>query len=66
MHIIRKVILTLRENEKYEIIKKLIDTNGNKQTAALKIGCTKRTINRLIAGYKKSGKAFFVHGSHAH
>lgn len=66
MHIIRKVILTLRENEKYEIIKKLIDTNGNKQTAALKIGCTKRTINRLIAGYKKSGKTFFVHGNHAH
>ncbi|MGL5260497.1 MAG: ISNCY family transposase, partial [Lachnospiraceae bacterium] len=35
-------------------------------TAALKIACTKRHINRLIAGYKASGKAFFVHGNHAH
>lgn len=66
MHIIRKVILTLKENEKYQIIKKLVDTSGNKQTAALKIGCTIRHINRLIDGYKKSGKAFFVHGNHAH
>jgi hypothetical protein len=56
----------MTENEKYQIIKKLVDTNGNKQTAALKIGCTPRHINRLIAGYKKSGKAFFVHGNHAH
>ena len=62
----RKVNLTMTENEKYQIIKKLVDTNGNKQTAALKIGCTPRHINRLIAGYKKSGKAFFVHGNHAH
>nr|WP_230399281.1 ISNCY family transposase [Novisyntrophococcus fermenticellae] len=66
MYIIRKVILTLTENEKYQIIKKLVDTNGNKQTAALKIGCTLRHINRLINGYKKLGKAFFVHGNHAH
>ncbi|QBE94809.1 hypothetical protein PMF13cell1_02832 [Blautia producta] len=64
--LIRKVILTLNENEKYLTIKKLVDTNGNKQTAALKIGCTTRHINRLIAGYKDSGKAFFVHGNHAH
>lgn len=56
----------MTENEKYQIIKKLVETSGNKQTAALKIGCTKRHINRLIAGYKKSGKAFFVHGNHAH
>ena len=56
----------MNENEKYQIIKKLVDTDGNKQTAALKIDCTKRHINRLIAGYKHSGKAFFVHGNHAH
>jgi len=66
VHTIRKVILTLKENEKYEIIKKLVDTDGNKQTAALKIGCTKRHINRLIIGYKNYGKEFFVHGNHAH
>jgi len=51
------------ENEKYQIIKRLADTNGNKQTACLKIGCSLRHINRLIVGYKDSGKAFFVHGN---
>lgn len=56
----------MTENEKYQIIKTLIDTDGNKQMAALKIGCTKRHINRMVAGYRKSGKTFFVHGNHAH
>lgn len=37
---------------KYEIIKKLVDTNGNKKIAALKIGCSIRHINCLIKGYK--------------
>lgn len=56
----------MKENEKYQVIKKLVDTNGNKQAAALKIGCTPRHVNRLIAGYKQSGKSFFIHGNHAH
>lgn len=47
-------------------IKKLVDSNGNKQSAALKLGCTTRHVNRLIAGYRASGKAFFVHGNHCH
>ena len=51
------------ENHKYEIIKKLVDSNGNKKTAALKIGCSDRHINRLIKGYNEKGKAFFVHGN---
>jgi len=51
------------ENQKYEIIKKLVDTNGNKKSAALKIGCSDRHINRLIKGYKDEGKAFFIHGN---
>ena len=63
MNIIRKVILTMDENHKYEIIKKLVDSNGNKKTAALKIGCSDRHINRLIKGYNEKGKAFFVHGN---
>lgn len=52
------------ENQKYEIIKKLVDTSGNKKTAALKISCSDRHINRLIKGYKEQGKAFFIHGNH--
>jgi len=53
----------MNENEKFQIIKKLVDTNGNKQTACLKIGCSLRHVNRLIIGYKESGKQFFVHGN---
>ena len=63
MDTIRKVLLTMDENQKYEIIKKLVDTNGNKKTAALKIGCSDRHINRLIKGYQEKGKAFFIHGN---
>lgn len=61
---IRKVDLNMREQEKYEIIKKLVETNGNKKRAALKIGCTQRHINRLIQRYKKEGKSAFIHGNH--
>ena len=44
----RKVELRMNEQNKYEIIKKLIETNGNKKRAATRLGCTVRTINRLI------------------
>ena len=51
----RKVELRMNEEYKYEIIKKLVDTNGNKKRAASKLGCTVRTINRLIIKYKERG-----------
>lgn len=60
---IRKVLLTMDENQKYEIIKKLVESNGNKNNAALKLNCSLRHVNRMIAGYKTLGKAFFVHGN---
>lgn len=59
----RKVVLTLKEKEKYDVIKKLVETNGNKKRAASKLKLTVRQINRLIAGYKEFGKEFFVHGN---
>lgn len=59
----RKVVLTLKEQEKYDVIKKLVETNGNKKRAANKLRITERQINRLIAGYKEFGKQFFVHGN---
>lgn len=59
----RKVTLTMDENKKYEIIKKLVDTNGNKQRAAIELDCTVRHINRMIKGYQEKGKVFFVHGN---
>ena len=53
----------MKEQKNYEIIKKLVDTKGNKNKAALKLDCTTRHINRLIKGYESEGKAFFLHGN---
>ena len=57
----RKVFLTMKEQEKYEVIKKLVETDENKNRAALKLGCTVRNVNRLIIVYKTEGKSGFVH-----
>lgn len=35
----------MREEEKYLVIKKLIETDGNKKRAALTLGCMVRHIN---------------------
>lgn len=59
----RKVELRMNEQFKYETIKKLVETNGNKKTAAIKLNCTVRTVNRLITKYKQLGKEAFVHGN---
>lgn len=59
----RKVILNMNEEKRFEVIKKLVDTNGNKKNAALKLGCSQRHINRMIAGYKKDGKSYYIHGN---
>jgi len=60
---IRKVDLRMNENAKYKIIKKLVDSNGNKRRAAIELNCTVRHINRMIIGYKEKGKNFFIHGN---
>lgn len=59
----REVLLSMDELEKYEIIKRLVDNNGNKKNAAAHIGCTLRTVNRLILKYTCHGKSGFVHGN---
>lgn len=45
------------EQLKYEVIKGLADhpDTENKDRAALKLGCTRRHINRMLAGYRKKG-----------
>lgn len=55
--------LRMNEEYKYKIIKKLVETNGNKKNAAIKLNCDIRTINRLIIRYKQKGKAGFIHGN---
>ena len=59
----RKVDLTMDENKKYKVIKKLVETDGNKKRAAIELNCTIRHINRMISGYLAYGKEFFVHGN---
>lgn len=59
----RKVELRMNETYKYEIIKKLYETNGNKKAAATKLKCSERNINRLLVKYKEEGKASFIHGN---
>ena len=58
------IVLTMKENDKFEVIKKLVDNNGNKNNAAIKLGLSKRSINRLILNYKKFGKVAFRHKNH--
>ena len=63
VRLMRKVDLTVTEEEKYLTIKKLVETNGNKRAAALKLDCSVRHINRMIKSYKEYGKEFFLHGN---
>ena len=53
----------MNEQKKYEVIKKLKETNGNKKRAAAELGCTLRHVNRMLKGYEVYGKAFFSHGN---
>ena len=59
----RKVELRMKEQKKYDVIKELVDHNGNKKRAALKLGITERQVNRLIIKYKERGKQGFIHGN---
>ena len=59
----RKEELRMNEQEKYEVIKELVDHNGNKNRASKKLGISRRQIDRLIIKYKENGKSAFIHGN---
>lgn len=59
----RKVKLRMNEQEKYNVIKELVDHNGNKNRASKKLGLSRRQIDRLIIIYKEKGKSGFIHGN---
>lgn len=59
----RKVELRMNEQQKYEIIKELVEHKGNKNRAAKKLGISRRQIDRLIIKYNEKGKSAFVHGN---
>ena len=50
----RKVVLRMNEYNKYLIIKNLVDNNGNKNNAAIKLNLSRRQIDRLIIIYTAS------------
>ena len=54
--LIRKVLLTMDEQTKYETIKYLADhPDANKTRAAIMLNCSYRHVNRLLAEYKEHG-----------
>ena len=59
----RKVELRMNEKEKYDVIKELVDHNRNKNRAAMKLGISRRQVDRLIIKYKENGKYAFIHGN---
>ena len=59
----RKVELRMKEQNKYDVIKELVDHGDNKDRVALKLGISKRQVNRLIIIYKEKGKSGFIHGN---
>ena len=63
---IRKTKLKMNEQEKYKVIKELVEHNGNKNRASKKLGISKRQIDRLIIKYKEKGKSSFIHGNRGH
>ena len=50
----RKVVLTLKEQKKYDVIKELVIHNGCKKRVTLKLCITEWQINCLIIIYKKT------------
>ena len=54
----------MKKEDQYRWIKDYVDHPWkNKLRIALKFSVSLRTVNRWIAGYKKHGKSFFVHGN---
>lgn len=59
----KEVKLRMNEQEKYNVIKELVDHNGNKNRAAKKLDISRRQVDRLIIKYNEKGKSAFVHGN---
>ena len=62
----KEVKLRMNEQEKYEVIKELVDQKGNKNRASKELDISRRQIDRLIIKYKEGGKSAFVHGNRGH
>lgn len=59
----RKVILKMNEQEKYENIKLTSEGKISKRRCSIKLGISTRQVNRLLNKYKREGKKAFIHGN---
>lgn len=59
----RKVILKMNEQEKYENIKQTLEGKITKRRCSIKLGISIRQVNRLLDKYKRGGKKAFIHGN---
>ena len=59
----RKINLTMNEENKYQIIKEVADGKLKKTTAEVRLNLSRRQINRLVQVYQTQGKAGFIHGN---
>lgn len=59
----RKVELRMREQEKYDIIKRVANKEMSVLTASVNLRCTTRSVYNLVKIYKEKGKEGFVHGN---
>lgn len=57
----KKDRLNMKEEKLFEVIKQLVESNGSKYTASLKLDVSVRHINRLIQKYNERGKYTFIH-----
>ena len=63
IHRLKRIDLRMNEQQKYDVMKSLVDHNSSKKAAAVKLGCTTRHVNRLIKQYREHGREAFIHGN---
>ncbi|MEG0981123.1 MAG: hypothetical protein RSE52_05100, partial [Erysipelotrichaceae bacterium] len=59
----RKVELNMQERYKYDVIKSCSEGKVTKKFCEIKLGVSRRTVDRLLLQYRTSGKAGFIHGN---
>jgi hypothetical protein len=59
----KMVTLNMKEQYKFEIIKKVKYSKLSKNSAQIKLGVSRRTIHRLLLTYSNKGKSEFKHGN---
>ncbi|WP_017547782.1 ISNCY family transposase [Salinicoccus carnicancri] len=58
-----KEYLTMREQDKYRIIKAVVNGQKTKTRAEIELNLTRRQINRLVQTYHEKGRKGFRHGN---